>query len=278
MELSEATALADKFITSLYLRVWSLPLTKGSKRADQPARQEHQVLEEHRRQLGHFSVREKIDRSRGRSLHFTISARTVDREPGRCPALIDKRCGIYERRPLSCRAVPLHFSQPDPLLAHALDAFVRLPGHLCDTSAEAPVVFDGVRVTDAAMQQAREDALRLVKSDLPWKKAILALMDNPAAASAAGLPTYDEVLRHSDSGYASSVSMLAAWRVAKNIGLIEPVAFEQICEKQIALLKLEIARVANLKLAAQLVEMLSGYESAYAAARPRLPLLSPGGE
>jgi Fe-S-cluster containining protein len=284
MELSEATALADKFITTLHLRVWALPLPKGSKRADQGAPRQGSILtdeaalEADRRHIGHFSLRDKIDRSNGRSLHLTISARTVDREKGRCPALIDKRCGIYEDRPLSCRAVPLHFSKPDALLARSLDAFVRLPGHLCDTSAEAPVVFDGERVTDTSMQQARADALNLAKSDLRWKKEILSVMDNPAAALAAGLPTYEEVVRHSDSGLAGSVSMLAAWRVAKNAGIIAPRSFEEICEKQIALLKLEIARVANLELAARLVTMLSGYESAYATARPRLPLLSPGDE
>jgi Fe-S-cluster containining protein len=271
MELSEATALADKFITSLYLRVWSIPLAKGSKRVS-PA------LDEDRRHVGHFSVRDKTDRPNGRSLHLTISARTIDREKGRCPALIDKRCGIYEERPLSCRAVPLHFSKPDSQLARALDAFVRLPGHLCDTSSEAPVVFDGQHVTDASMQQARVDALNLAKSDLLWKKEILALMDNPTAALAVGLPTYEQVVRHSDSGMAASVSMLAAWRVAKNAGVIAPRSFAEICEKQIALLKAEIARVANLELAAVLVTMLSGYESAYAQASPRLPLLSPGGE
>ncbi len=284
MELSEATALADKFITTLYLRIWTLPLAAGSKRAN-PATQgpgneltEQEALDHHRRQLAHFSIRDKIDRPRGRSLHLTMSARTVDREKGRCPALVDKRCGIYERRPLSCRAVPLHFSQPDALLARSLDAFVRLPGHLCDTSVDAPVVFDGERVTDASMRQARDDALELVNSEQRWKKAILSLMDDPRTASAAGLPTYEAVVRHSDSGFASSVPMLAAWRVAKDAGIIAPSAFEELCEKQIALLKLEIARVANLELAAHLVGALSDYEAAHAKAKPGLPLLSRSGE
>lgn len=282
MELSEATALADKFITSLYFRVWALPLP--SKRAGGAAPQhsgalsEAETLEEHRRQLGHFSVRDKIDRSAARSLHLTMSARTFDREQGRCPALIDNKCGVYDVRPLSCRAVPLHFSQPDALLAPALDAFVRRPGFLCDTSASAPVVFDGERVLDASMRQAREDALHLVKADRAWKTAILSLMDNPAAAAAAGLPTFDEVVRHAQSGRAATVPMLAAWRVAKDNGIIAPPAFADVCEKQIALLKAEIARAPNLQMAGQLAGALSAYEAAYAKAKPRLPLLSPGGE
>jgi Fe-S-cluster containining protein len=284
MELSEAAPLADKFIISLSLRVWALPLPKASKRADPSAQKpgdgltDEEVLREHRRHIGHFSVRDRIDRSNGRSLHITISARTVDREKGRCPALVEKRCGIYDARPLSCRAVPLHFSQPDSLLGRSLDAFVRLPGHLCDTSPAAPIVFDAGRVTDASMQHARDAALELAGTDRGWKNAILSLMDDPKAALAAGLPTYEAVVRNANAGFASSVSMLVAWRVARNIGIISRPSFEEICEKQISLLKSEIALVANLEQAGRLAGMLSEYEAAWAQAKPRLPLLSPGGE
>ncbi|MGQ0532358.1 MAG: YkgJ family cysteine cluster protein [Caulobacteraceae bacterium] len=281
MELSEATALADKFITSLYIRIWTLPLSKGSKRANQGAQgqgsalTDEEALEENRRHLGYFSVRDKIDRSNGRSLHLTMSALTIDRKEGRCPALIDKRCGIYESRPLSCRTVPLHFSKSLSLLAPTLDSFVRMPGHLCDTSTDAPVVFDGERVTDPSIQQAREDALKLAESDRSWKNEILALMDDPNAAQAAGLPTYEAVVRNSDAGLGASVSMLVAWRVARNVGIISPRLYEEICEKQASLLKSELERVAKLDLAARLVGMLSEYESA--SAKHRQPLLSAPG-
>lgn len=256
MELSEATALADKFITSLCLSVWRLPLGKDD------------ALEEHRRQIGHFSVRDTIDRARAQSLHLTISARTIDRERGRCPALVDKSCGVYEARPLSCRAVPLHYSQPESQLALALDAFVRLPGHLCDASAEAPIVFDGERVTDPSMRQAREDALALAKANRAWKKEILSLMDDPEAARAAGLPTYDAVVRRSESGARATVSMLVAWRIARNAGILSPQAFDAVCAKQIALIKTELACAADLQLATHLVAMLPEYEAASAQARP----------
>jgi Fe-S-cluster containining protein len=272
MELSEAAPLADKFITSLHFRIWALPLSVAARGAAASN------LEEHRRQLSHFSVREKKDRAKGRSLYLTISARTVDREKGRCPALVDKRCGIYDKRPLSCRAVPLHFSKPDSLLGAALDSFVRTPGYMCDTSSNAPVLLDGERVMDASVQQSREGGLALAKSDLAWKKKILSLMDDPDRAQAAGLPTYESVLRNFDAGYGSSVSMLAAWRVARDLGMISPKSLQDICEKQIVLIEAEIAHAANLDVAARLADMLSGYEAELAAARPRLPLLSPGGE
>jgi hypothetical protein len=108
--------------------------------------------------------------------------------------------------------------------------------------------------------------------------AILSLMDDPKAALAAGLPTYEAVVRNANAGFASSVSMLVAWRVARNIGIISRPSFEEICEKQISLLKSEIALVANLEQAGRLAGMLSEYEAAWAQAKPRLPLLSPGGE
>lgn len=273
MELSEATALADRFITALYLRIWTIPLSKGSKRASQRPDE----AEENRRHIGHFSVRDKIDRSKGRSLHLTISAQTIDRKGGRCPALIDNRCGIYEVRPLSCRTVPLHFSKPVSQLGPALDRFVRTPGHLCDTSPNAPVVLDGDRVTDPSIQQGRDDALKLAKADQGWKKQILSLMDNPSAAPAAGLPTYEAVLRSSDAGFGASVPMLVAWRVARNEGIISPQVFNEVCGKQILLLKSALERAANLELAGRLVGMLSDYELASAQARPRLPMLSAPG-
>lgn len=264
MELSEATALADKFLTSLCLSVWILPLSPAVAGA---GANEAGDMEDYRRQLGFFAVREEIDRLRGRSLHLTISARTIDREPGKCPALADKSCGIYDVRPLSCRAVPLHFSQPDATLGRVLDDFVKIPGHLCDTSAEAPVVFDGRRVTDPAMGQAREDALKLANSDRPWKQAIVSLMDDPAAARAAGLPTYPALLRGADAGLRATAVMLVAWRVARDVGIISPQLFIELCEKQICLFKSEIERAANLKAAVGLTRLMSDYELACAEAR-----------
>jgi hypothetical protein len=96
-------------------------------------------------------------------------------------------------------------------------------------------------------------------------------MDDPSAAAAAGLPTYETLAPNSAVGAAASVSMLVAWRVARNAGIISPRQFEEICEKQIALLTSELERVANLELAARLAAMLSEYELASAARRRPLP-------
>jgi Fe-S-cluster containining protein len=273
MALSEATALADKFITSLLFKLYGLPLYKRSKRATQwwqtrgGSLPVAEALEEERDALGHYSVRDKIDKSKGRSLHLTISALTVDREKGRCPALAENLCTIYESRPLSCRTVPMHYSRPSSVLGSHLDKFVRTPGYLCDTTANAPVVFDGLSITDRSVQRARDEALELAKSEAAWKEKLVSLMDSPGAASAAGLPTYEDVLHYADGGSAASVSMLIAWRVARDIGLISAGSFEEICRKQIALIDSELGRGPDVKLIVSLLELRSDYELELARGR-----------
>jgi hypothetical protein len=126
--------------------------------------------------------------------------------------------------------------------------------------ATAPVVFDGRSITDAATQAARADALALVQSEMPWKLAIAALMDDKRTATAADLPTFDEVLRHSDAGYATLAPMLAAWRVARDIGVLSSDAFKGACRKQIALIRAELDRGPDLDAASRLVGLLSDYE------------------
>lgn len=277
MALSEAAALAGVFITSMLFRVYSLPLAKSSKGAARWSEAQGSTLpvgaalDEERAWLSHFSVRDTIDRARGRSLHLTISALTVDREKGRCPALSDNLCGIYETRPLTCRTVPMHYSRPPSVLASYLDRFASKPGYACNTSADAPMVFDGRGVTDASALRTRHEALDLAASERGWKTAIVSLMDDPGVALAAGVPTHNAVIRNSDAGSATAVSMLVALRVARNAGLLAPGEFDEACRKQVALLKSELARGAGLDATASMAVMLSDYEAELG--RPSLPSL-----
>jgi Fe-S-cluster containining protein len=276
MELSEATALADKFITSLFFRVYSLPLHKRaaqSRQARGGGLRVAEALEEERDTLSHFSTRDEIDKSKRRSLHLTISALTVDREKGRCPALVENLCTIYESRPFSCRTVPMHYSRPSSALGSHLDEFVRTPGYSCDTTMNAPVVFDGQAITDPSVKQARDEAFKLAQSERAWKAKLVSLMDDPGAASAAGLPTYEDVLRYADGGSAAAVSMLIAWRVARDAGLISAGSFEEICRKQIALIDSELERVSDVELTIRLLELRSDYELELAKGRNPLPQL-----
>jgi len=247
MELSEATALADRFITSLLFKVHGLPLDDRSDRAGPwwhaqgsriPVRP---ALEEQRRHLGLFASRRRADRRHDRQIFLTISATVDDDGRTSCPALRDDRCGIYEIRPVTCRTVPLHYSRPPSTLAGYLDRFTGTPGYRCDTGADAPVILAGNHVVDDGIRAQREAAMRVAQADRAWKEHLLARMDDERLAAAAGLPSYEDVLRNSDDGYASQVPMLAAWRVAEREGLIPAETLHRACRGQATLLKAEIA-------------------------------------
>lgn len=240
MELGEATALADRFIVRLLFKLHSLPPGKASGEAD--------------RYLKHFSAH--ADSDGRRSLHLTISALPVHGGTGACPALKDNRCGIYDRRPLSCRTVPFHYSRSPSALAGYLDQFVKTPGYLCDTSFSAPVVLRDGKVTDPAVEMARAEALALAQTEKEWKAAVVAVVKSPAA-DGEGFPGYPDIVRNSDAGGATTVSMYAAWRIAVKAGLLTQTQFDDICEKQAHLLRGEIASGGD---AALFRDMLGDYE------------------
>jgi len=247
MELGEATALAGTFLTSLLFKVHSLPLDDRSDRARQwwllqgsriPVRP---ALEEQRRHLGLFASRRQADRRRDRQIFLTISATVDDGGRASCPALHDDRCGIYDSRPLTCRTVPLHYSRPPSTLARYLDRFAGTEGYRCDTGADAPLILAGNRIADDGIRAQRDEAVRLARADRAWKDRLLALMDDERLAAAAGLPSYEDVVRNSDDGYASQVPMVVAWRVAEREGMMSSPALGIACRGQAALIRAEIA-------------------------------------
>ncbi|MBX7200926.1 MAG: YkgJ family cysteine cluster protein [Rhodospirillaceae bacterium] len=240
MELSEATRLADVFITRLMFKLHSLPLDARSARVTLWAKREGSILParkalaEARAWITRFSLHDETDAINERSLHLTLSALPVHGGPG-CPALAGDRCGIYARRPACCGTVPFHYSRAPSTLGAYLDAFVRTPGHACDTSKAAPKVLRGGALAGPALVQLRGDGVALAAADRPWKAAIAALVRS-ADAGRAGLPSYAEILRNAATG-ATTVPMLAAWRVARREGFMTVPAFEDVCRKQTMLLR-----------------------------------------
>ncbi len=84
-----------------------------------------------------------------------------------CPALdvTNGHCLVHERRPTTCKSVPLGYDVPDALLVPAYRAVVargkELLGYACDTSTSAPVLLqDGVLVSDE-YRAAREEGAKL---------------------------------------------------------------------------------------------------------------------
>jgi Fe-S-cluster containining protein len=246
MELGEATALADKFITRATFKLHSLPLDARTPRAavwwktqgsSLPMRK---ALDEAHRHMAHFSVSDKIDRANQRSLHLTISALPFHLERGKCPALSGEQCAIYEIRPLTCRTVPFHYSRPQSTLTSYLDSLVGTPGYRCNTTRDAPQIFQSGSVVDSFLDTARKEAVILNRAERPWKEAIVAVLNSPDA-SKEGFPTYQDIVRNSDIG-ATTVSMRAAWIIARRMGILTQSRFDDVCEKQVRLLQAELGR------------------------------------
>jgi len=242
MEIGEAAALADQFSLSLVCKVHSLPISERSSWARRWRQMlgtslgVRQALDEQGRQMKIFAAARRVDRARDRQMFVTLSALVDDDGSGQCPALSNGRCGIYERRPLTCRTVPVHYSRPPSTLASYLDGFTRTPGYECETLT-APPILSVQGVLSEQLCAARDQAVRQAAVDRVWKAALIERMGHPDTALAAGLPTVDDVIRNSDRGYASTVPMLAAWRVALGRKLITAAAFEDICRRQLSLLQ-----------------------------------------
>lgn len=262
MELSEATALADTFVISLMFKAHSIPLSERSERATQWWREQESriplraAFEEKRRHLALFASRRRTERRNERELYLDISAIVDDYGNGKCPALKGGLCSIYDKRPLTCRTVPLHYSRPPSVLKSYFDKFTTTPGYECDT-INGPVILSG-NIVSPDMRAFRDRAVTMAKADRRWKEHLLAFMDDPEEAERAGLPTYEAVLSNSDNGYATSLPIIVGWRVAEYAGIISSAELKTVCDKQVALINAEIARSPS---ASDLCELLPLYEA-----------------
>ena len=219
VELSEAAALADVFVFRLMFRLHRWPNSLSD--YDASSSNSRDVFYQTKRLLGGHAARKsgtKVMRG-GRAVDYDqylfISALSLDTELGACSALSDGRCGIYDRRPFTCRTVPFQYWRVDAALSDQLDAFARTPGYACDTSDSAPLVLDGSRIIDENVRQARTDALAMSEQDARWRQAILRRLKTGHDA----LPTLREI-EASASFTATTVSMRVAWEIAAEAGLI----------------------------------------------------------
>ncbi|MBC7506358.1 MAG: YkgJ family cysteine cluster protein [Sandarakinorhabdus sp.] len=218
------------------------------------------ALAETRQHIGHFSSRSHVDRRRQRTIHLEISALTFGARKDRCLALLDDLCSIYASRPLSCRTVPLHYSRPLSVIGEYLDSFTSTAAYSCDTSDDAPVLLKGASIADPLAKEARSEAFKLADTDRDWKHSLVERMVRADTALAAGFPTYEVVAANSDRGSATMVSMLVAWRVARDIGLLSTSDFRKVCHSQFSLLTAALDAASDPHVHSDLREMLSDYE------------------
>ena len=221
LELGEAAALADVFVLRLMLRIYSLPRVLGDFLTDLPRELASAEFYESKRLLASFAATSwpaKVQRGHrvvDYVQYLSLSVLPLDLGIGKCAALDGQSCGIYARRPLSCRSVPLHYSRPAAACIRDLDGFTASPGYRCDTGTEAPLVIADSRIVDRAMLAARTEAVVQASTDQRWKAAIVKAM----RAGGHGLPTPREVEANAARG-ALTASMLGAWRIAVAAGLL----------------------------------------------------------
>ncbi len=241
VELSEAAGLADMFVFRLMFRLYSLPRVpeRASPGGSELFYQKKRLLEAHSARKSPIKLM-RAGKAVDAFCYLMISALAVDSSPGACAALSSGRCSIHDRRPLGCRTVPLHYSRAEGLALADLEAFVAMPGHDCDTSEEAPPILEDGRIVDPQILQARADALELAKRDRSWKEAIVRKMKASRSGDPA-LPSLSEV--EANSGWAAlTSSMLVAWEIAAEEGLMTREEVRALVELQLERIGLELAR------------------------------------
>jgi len=267
VELSEAAPLADIFVFRLMFRLYWLPerlsdyLALGHRGADASS-----IFYEKKRLLGAFAARKypvKLSRN-GKPVEYSkylmISALALDVGAGECGALENGKCGVYDRRPLSCRSVPLHYSRPATLAATDLQAFARTAGYRCDISDAAPIIVEDGKIVAPEIRAVRAEAIAFSEGDRPWSRAIVRRMDGPLPNRAA-LPSLSEVEASAEFG-AITTSMHVAWRIAVEIGVIISSDYDDLLTLQLRAIDRELSHPTCSPEARQiLLEMQAGYRS-----------------
>ena len=246
LELSEAAGLADVFVLRLMFRVYWLPLqfsdyvALGRAQANASA-----LFYEKKRLLSAFAAHKysvKVRRD-GKAVEYTkylmISALALDTTPGACSALNGTHCGIHDRRPLSCRSVPFHYSRAEALAETGLKAFVETAGFRCDTSETAEVVLKGGRIVAPEYQAARSEAFTVAERDSRWNEAIVRRI-KAASSATRSLPPLQEIEASAHFG-AMTTSMNLAWQIAADIGLISLEECNRLIKLQLTLIEQELA-------------------------------------
>ncbi|MBA3511584.1 hypothetical protein [Sphingomonas sp.] len=246
VELSEAAGLADVFVFRLMFRMYWLPDQLRDYLPDGPAAgNPSAAFYEKKRLLRAFAARKtaaKLSRD-GKTIEYTkylmISALALDTSPGACAALNGTHCGIHDRRPLSCRSVPFHYSRVEALAESGLAAFVATAGYRCDTSETADVVLVDGRIVAPEFNAARAQAVVLAERDRTWTAAILRRMKAGSSATRS-LPALQEVEANAQFS-AVTTSMRVAWQIAADVGLIGPDERDRLTQLQLHAIGQELA-------------------------------------
>jgi Fe-S-cluster containining protein len=235
--LSETFDLADVFVFQMMFRLYTQPLSPLSE-AD---RRNPIPFYGQKRLLNTFAAKKwnaKLDYLGTKvptTSYLLISALTHDFGIGRCQALKENKCGLYERRPISCRSVPLHYSQPESMLADEFDRFVDTVGYDCDTSESAPLLLRDQTIVSADLLIARSLAVVTAATDNMWARTIAKQLPRTKNENAI-LPSLQEFVDNSHLGVMTT-SMVVGWEIASNLGMLSPATRYQLYHSQIVLIE-----------------------------------------
>jgi Fe-S-cluster containining protein len=246
VELSEAAGLSDVFVFRLMFRLYWFPdRVSDYRRSGEGQPNRTAVFFEKKRLLNAFAARKyptKAMRDNKRiacTKYLLVSALAVDTIDAACSALSDNRCSIHDRRPLTCRSVPLHYSRAEALAAIDLETFVNTSGYQCDTSDAAQIILEDGRIVAPEIGAARSAAIALAARDRPWGEAIVRRMSDPVS-SRQSLPSMEEIESTAALG-AMTVPMRDAWQVAADIGVMTRGECDGLIELQLGTIRRQLA-------------------------------------
>jgi Fe-S-cluster containining protein len=244
MTVLEATRLGDVFIPALVYRLTSLP--KDDNEAAFASLSPHRHFKD-------MDGRELVARLRESSAvrsagavvsepgwehHISLTARAWTYPIAWCPALDadHKRCTIHERRPATCRTVPIRYDVPEGLLVRAFRGMVdegkaSSEPFECDTSDAAPVLLKDGACVDPDYAAARAAGLEAAVKE---KELAGRILSSPL------LPPVREVYGLLRRGQLVSVSFHGALASAHDLGLIDDEGLKAFCNAQVGLLEREI--------------------------------------
>jgi Fe-S-cluster containining protein len=255
MTVLEAARLGDVFVPALVYRLTSLPkddneaafasLAPHPHFADMDG---HELVTRLRQSAAVLSAGAMVSEA-GWEHHISITARPWSYAAHPCPALDadGKRCTIHERRPHTCRTVPIRYDVPAGLLVRAfrgvVDAGIASADPFeCDVSRSAPVLLRDGEVVDAEYKDARAAG---AEAALAEKTLCGRILESPL------MPPLREVYTHLRQSKLVAVSFHGAVATAHDLGLLDAVALRTFCQAQIALLEREITRALARKLKAE---------------------------
>jgi Fe-S-cluster containining protein len=257
MTVLEAVRLADVFVPALVYRLTSVP--RDDNEAGLASLSPHRDFEgmDPRRFVAALRDSTAV-RAAGATVsepgwdhYVSVTARpwTYPAAGGErwCPALgADRRqCTIYDKRPHTCRTIPVRYDVPEGLLVRAFRGVVdrgiaSADRYECDVSSNAPVFLrgdadDDAELVDASYVEARKAGMDAAMADKPLAARIL---------SSPLLPPLRELFPQLRRAGLIAVSFHGALASAHDLGLVDDDGVRAFCAAQLALLEREIAGAA----------------------------------